>query len=368
MNLLIFPRYSNTQASTRMRFSLFRPALTAAGISTELFPIVDDGTIGGKTRGIWGAYRLFKSRVTSLYGVWRKLNSTAPDTLIHVHLEFFPWLPYWLEKLIFTLSGHKHYSVELDDAWFHRYDNHRFALVRFLLGKKIDKVMRDATCVIAGNAYIAQRAIAAGARRVEIVPTVVDTDKYAAAKTSLDLSQNPKSDKLPVIGWIGSPSTTQFLWVIETIIRELHAKKIAEFVTFGADALQLEGLPITVLPWDESAEITTLYRFDIGIMPLTDSMFEQGKCGYKLIQYMACGLPVVASPVGVNNTIVLNHESGYLASTDAEWVHYLTLLCNNSELRDKLGKVGLQRATDHYSLKTAAPKVVSIFQSLAANQ
>lgn len=368
MNLLIFSRYSNTQASTRMRFSLFRPALTAAGILNELFPIVADDTIGGKAKGILGGYALLKSRVRSLYCVQKKLSIALPNTLIHVHFEFFPWLPYWLEKLLFKLSGHKYYSVELDDAWFHRYDDHKLALVRFLLGKKIDKVMRYASCVIAGNAYIAQRAIAAGAQRVEIVPTVVDTDKYAAAKTSLNPSQNPKSDKLPVIGWIGSPSTTQFVRIIETAIRELHAKKIAEFVTFGADALQLEGLPITVLPWDESAEITTLYRFDIGIMPLADSMFEQGKCGYKLIQYMACGLPVVASPVGVNNTIVLNHESGYLASTDAEWVHYLTLLCNTPELRDKLGKVGLLCATDHYSLKTAAPKVVSIFQSLAANQ
>lgn len=367
MNLLIFPRYSNTQASTRMRFSLFIPELNKSGFQVELFSIVNDTTIGGKATGIWGIYELFKSRISSFLNVQRKLANTLPNTLIHVHLEFFPWLPYWLEKTLFNFSGHKHYSVELDDAWFHRYDNHRSGLVRWLLGKKIDNVMRDASCVIAGNAYIAQRAFAAGAQRVEIVPTVVDTDKYAATKTSLDLSQNLKSDKLPVIGWIGSPSTTQFLWVIEAVIRELHAKNIAKFVAFGADARQLQGLPITVLPWDESAEITTLYGFDIGIMPLADSMFEQGKCGYKLIQYMACGLPVVASPVGVNNTIVLNDESGYLASTDTEWVRYLTLLCNNPELRDKLGKVGLQRATDHYSLKMVAPKVVSIFKSLVRN-
>lgn len=370
MNLLIFSRYSNTQASTRMRFSLFVPALKAGGFQVELFPIVNDGTIGGKADGILGVYALLKSRINSLLNVQRKLKNTASDTLIHVHLEFFPWLPYWLEKLLFKLSGHKYFSVELDDAWFHRYDNHRVGLVRWLLGKKIDNVMRDATCVIAGNAYIADRARAAGAKRVEIVPTVVDTDKYAAVKPSIgftDVSQNSKEDKFPVIGWIGSPSTTQFLWVIEAVIRELTAKKIARFVAFGADAQQLVGLPVTVLPWDESAEISTLYGFDIGIMPLRDSMFERGKCGYKLIQYMACGLPVVASPVGVNSNIVLNSESGYLAATDEEWVTYLTLLCNDSILRSNFGKVGLKRAIDHYSLKTAAPKVVSIFQSLARN-
>lgn len=365
MNLLIFPRYSNTQASTRMRFSLFVPELIKSGFKVELFPIVNDNTIGGKAVGILGIYAIFKSRINSLQNVYRKLHNTAPGTLIHVHLEFFPWLPYWLEKLLFKRSGHKHYSVELDDAWFHRYDNHRFGLVRWLLGAKIDKVMRDANCVIAGNAYIANRARAAFAIRVEIVPTVVDTDKYVATKTLLDIFQKPQLDKLPVIGWIGSPSTTQFLRGIEAAIQELHLKKIAKFVAFGADARQLNGLPITVLPWDESTEITTLYGFDIGIMPLADSLFERGKCGYKLIQYMACGLPVVASPVGVNSTIVQHGESGYLASTADEWVNYLTLLCQDSVLRVKLGKVGLQRATDHYGLKTVAPKVVGIFNSLA---
>jgi glycosyltransferase involved in cell wall biosynthesis len=364
MNLLIFSRYSNTQASTRMRFSLFGSALLANGFQVSMYSIVNDVTIGGKTGGGFGAFDLLKSRINSLLSVQRKLANTPPNTLIHVHLEFFPWLPFWFEKLLFKLSGHKHYSVELDDAWFHRYDNHRLLLVRWLLGKKIDDVMRDATCVIAGNAYIADRARAAGARRVEIVPTVVDTDKYAAAKPRLDVSQKAQQDTLPTIGWIGSPSTTQFLRVIEAAIHELHSKKTAKFVAFGADARQLEGLPIIVLPWDQSAEISTLYGFDVGIMPLRDSMFERGKCGYKLIQYMACGLPVVASPVGVNSTIVLNNESGYLANTDNEWVRYLTLLCNSSELRAKFGKVGLQRATDHYSLKIAAPKVVGIFQSL----
>lgn len=367
MNLLIFSRYSSTQASTRMRFSLFGPALLANGFQVSIFPIVNDDTIGGKTSGGFGAFDLLKSRINSLLNVQQKLANTLPSTLIHVHLEFFPWLPYWLEKLLFKLSGHKYFSVELDDAWFHRYDNHRLGLVRWLLGKKIDKVMRDATCVIAGNAYIADRARDAGAKRVEIVPTVVDTDKYAAAKPRLDVSQKAQQDTLPTIGWIGSPSTTQFLRGIEAVIQELHTQKIAKFVAFGADAQQLEALPITVLPWDESAEIITLYGFDIGIMPLANSQFERGKCGYKLIQYMACGLPVVASPVGVNSTIVLNNNSGYLASTDAEWVRYLALLCNTPELRNKLGEVGLQRAIDHYSLKMAAPKVVSIFKSLVRN-
>jgi glycosyltransferase involved in cell wall biosynthesis len=368
MKLLIFPRYSNLQASTRVRFSQFVPVLEHAGFNADIYPIISNATVGGLTGGNVNWITLLASRVRSFYRVATKLNKSETQTLVHVYTEFFPWLPYWLEKLLFKLSGHKHFSVELDDAWFHRYDNHRIGLVRWLLGKKIDKVMRDASCVIAGNAYIADRARAAGAQRVEIVPTVVDTDKYAAAKPNFEVSQNSKRDKLPVIGWIGSPSTTQFLWVVESAIRELHERKMATFVAFGADARQLTGLPVTVIPWDEAAEISTLYRFDIGIMPLTDSMFERGKCGYKLIQYMACGLPVVASPVGVNSTIVLNHESGYLASTADEWVTYLTLLCQDAALRDKLGKVGLQRATDHYSLKMAAPKVVSIFQSLVANQ
>ena len=365
MNLLIFSRYLNTQASTRMRFNLFEPALLASGFQVSIFPIIAEFTIGGKVNSFLSALNLLKSRINSIINVQRKLANTPPDTLIHVHLEFFPWIPYWLEKLLLSLAEKKHFSVELDDAWFHRYDNHSLRIVRWVLGKKIDKVMRDATCVIAGNAYIANRARAAGAKCVEIVPTVVDTDKYKIAKPNFTEFQNEALNTLPVIGWIGSPSTTKFLLTIEQAIHTLNNKQIARFVAFGADANQLMGLPITVIPWNENAEISTLYGFDIGIMPLADSMFERGKCGYKLIQYMACGLPVVASPVGVNIELVHNNESGYLAKNADEWVHYLTLLCQDEVLRNKFGNIGLQHAIDNYSLKVTAPKVVAIFKSLA---
>jgi glycosyltransferase involved in cell wall biosynthesis len=96
-------------------------------------------------------------------------------------------------------------------------------------------------------------------------------------------------------------------------------------------------------------------------MPLTDSMFERGKCGYKLIQYMACGLPVVGSPVGVNSAIVEHGKSGFLAGTSEEWSRYLRTLCADKALREEQGKAGLARATALYSLDSATPKLVSIF-------
>lgn len=276
MNILIFSRYSAQYASARVRFNQFLPALSLAGFNVTIYPIINDATVGGLIGHQANWLALLSSRIQSFYRVTSKLKNTRPDCLVHVHFEFFPWLPYWFEKILLKLSGHTKYSVELDDAWFHRYDNHPYAFIRFLLGNKIDKVMRDATCVIAGNAYIADRARIAGARQVVVIPTVVDTDKYALSRPMPSLENTRNRDKLPVIGWVGSPSTTRFLRLIEPAILELHHKKIAHFVAVGADARQLSGLPIEVVQWNESTEALTLYGFDIGIMPLTNSLFERG--------------------------------------------------------------------------------------------
>jgi glycosyltransferase involved in cell wall biosynthesis len=272
-----------------------------------------------------------------------------------VYIELLPWVPYSIERGLMRAAGRQRYSIEMDDAWFHRYDSHRSPIVRFVLGNKIDKLMRDAEFVVAGNQYIADRATLAGAKQVDVIPTVVRMEKYAAAATA-------KETSAPVtIGWIGTPATTKFLLHIESVIRELTRDKVAEFVAIGADANQLKGLPIKTIPWSDAEESAQLHAFDIGIMPLTDSMFERGKCGYKLIQYMACGLPVVGSPVGVNSAIVDHGNSGFLAGTQEEWSRYLRTLCADKALREQQGRAGLARATELYSLDAATPKLVSIF-------
>jgi len=355
--LLIFTRYSSSQASTRVRFIQYAPALTAAGFEIEVFPILDDDAIAGRSGALASAW----SRLKSFGRVARRLlRERNRDCHIHIYIELFPWLPFVVDRTLLLLAGKRNYSVEYDDAWFHKYDSHPSGLVRALLGTKIDRLMRQSALVIAGNDYVAARAKAVGAKWVETIPTVVDVERYQVHDGALE----PENSQLPVIGWIGSPSTTFLLVQLERVIERMHRAGLASFVAIGADTSQLARLPIECLPWSEATEVDALHRFDIGIMPVSDTLFERGKSGYKIVQYMACGLPVVASPVGANRSVVVDGETGYLASTDDEWFETLSKLCGSASLRSQLGASGLVRAEKVYSLRVTAPKLVSVFKRL----
>jgi glycosyltransferase involved in cell wall biosynthesis len=169
---------------------------------------------------------------------------------------------------------------------------------------------------------------------------------------------------LPTIGWIGSPATAHFLQLIAPALHEVVTRKLAQVVAVGANAGQLSDLPVTALPWTEATEVNDIQRFDIGIMPLPDAPFERGKCGYKLIQYMACGKPVVASPVGVNSAIVRDGVDGLLASNQQDWVSALTRLIADPGLRQQMGREGRRRIENEFSLQKAAPRFANLIDSV----
>lgn len=354
VNLLIFPRYTSVQASTRVRFLQFMPYLNKQGIAVEHFSLLSNNSINTKHH----FFKLLFFRFTDIVGTIIKISTLKNNTVIHIHIELFPWLPFWLENSIMNIFGINNYSIEYDDAWFHRYDKHPNLFIRYIYKNKISKLMKHAQLVIAGNDYISAYAKLAGAKNVEIIPTVVDFKKYNIYE------KKSKLKPIPVIGWIGTPATTKFLVEIKSVISFLHEEKIAVFHAFGADQAQLQGLPIEVIPWDAGSEISTLYGFDIGIMPLHDSWFERGKCGYKLIQYMACGIPVVASPVGVNNDIVINGVNGFLAKTEREWIDLLTKLCLDSSLRNNMGSEGKMLVSKNYSVEAVQEKLANLFNKL----
>ena len=116
--------------------------------------------------------------------------------------------------------------------------------------------------------------------------------------------------------------------------------------------------------WTEASVVASIAACDIGIMPLLNSPWEQGKCGYKLIQYMACNLPVVASKVGANVDIVRNGENGFLAETEQEWVMALDRLLTDSDLCSKMGSAGRQRVEADYCIQKTGPKLAQLLKAL----
>lgn len=347
MRMLMLTRYGPLGASSRLRAYQYVPALKAAGIDLEVSPLLDDNYV----RALYARRRRLGTVVAGFLRRLARMLTAGSYDLVWVEYELLPWMPASMERLLGSRAA---LIVDYDDAVFHRYDMHRSRFVRRMLGRKIDDVMRGADLVITGNNYLADRATGAGCPRVEQVPTVVDLKRYTPRVVAADNAEPV------VIGWIGSPATAHYLQMISPALEVLGASNTIQCVAVGARPDQLAGTRFTSVPWTEASEAEQVARFDIGVMPLQDGPWERGKCGYKLIQYMACGLPVVASPVGVNTKIVAPGVSGILASNTEGWMAGLSRLVENSRLRERMGMAGRQRVEEWYSLQVQAPRLVDI--------
>ena len=355
MRVLALPRYSSLGPSSRIRFYQYIPYLASNGVELQVAPLLDDnyvsGLYAGKHQSSLRVAKDYASRLARLFTV-------GSFDLLWIEKELFPWLPKWVEGLL-AKTGIS-YVVDYDDAVFHRYDMHANPLIRASLGKGIDAVMRHAGIVVAGNDYLAGRARRAGAGRIEYLPSVVDTNRYSIHENAGEKFR---------IGWIGSPVTAPYLGLVRDALEQASQQLDAQLVLVGAGSQDpLPGLEKEVLTWSEAGEVAAIQSFDVGIMPLPDGPFERGKCGYKLIQYMACGLPVIASPVGVNTRIVEQGRTGFLASSTADWVEAFIALARNVGMRSTMGKAGRQKIEQEYSLQMAAPRLLEILTNATAKK
>ena len=353
MRILALTRYSSLGPSSRVRFYQYITYLTSCGLELQLAPLLGDDYV----RGLYSGKRQSISSVVAAYinRVGKLINSRSFD-LLWIEKELFPWFPAWAENSLTGLGIP--YVADYDDAVYYRYSLHHSPIIRALLGKSIDNVMRHATTVVVGNDYLAEHARSAGAGKIEYLPSVVDVFRYSIRE---------KTDKQFRIGWIGSPITAPYLGLIREALEEAGRQVGSRMVLVGAgDQDPLPGVAKEILTWSEDSEVAQIQSFDVGIMPLPDGPFEKGKCGYKLIQYMACGLPVIASPVGVNSRIVEQGKTGFLANTTADWVQALVVLSKDAGMRNELGKAGRQKVEREYSLQVAAPRLFDILKEAAS--
>lgn len=351
LKVLLLSRYGRLAASSRVRSYQYLPYLRELGIVVASRPLFDDRYI----QRLYQGRRRLVTPILAGYArrLWHLLTAFRFD-LLWIEYELFPWLPAWFERLLARVGVP--YVVDYDDAIFHRYDSHRNPLVRNLLGRKIDQVMRGARLVIAGSDYLADHAQRAGARRVELIPTVVDLNRYQVP--------TPSGDRPYTVGWIGQPLTAPYLQLVREPLAELGRSEDVHVTLVGSGPVTLDRVVVDVRPWSEASEILELQQFHVGIMPLPDEAWERGKCGYKLIQYMACGRPVVASPVGASRQIVDDGVNGFLASDSAEWVQALRAL-RDPALRARMGTAGRSKVEAAYCVQVFAPRLASLLRQCA---
>lgn len=381
--VLALTRYDRAGASSRVRVYQYLPWLERRGLEVNVVPLFDATYLERLYDGQPTAW----IDIVSAYARRIQLLASRPRVdLIWIEYELLPWLPWLIERAL--LPRRTRFLVEFDDAVFHRYDLGR-PFVRALLGRKLDQLMAKAWCVVAGNAYLAERAHRAGARRVEIVPSVVDLEEYPApAGDSVDGSAGALLPEHPVevdvagshgafpddatqsalftVGWLGSPSTTRYVQSLAPVFERLTRSGPLKVVVVGASPITMPGVRLEQRTWSKATEAQDIYTFDVGVMPLNDTPWERGKCGFKLIQYMACGRPVVASPVGVNVELAVPSLTGALASTPDEWVRALEVLRDDAGLRRRLGAAGRALVERSYSLQVTGPLMADLLNEAAS--
>ena len=336
LKVLALTKYDRQAASSRHRFLNYIPLLAEQGIDITPMPLLSnayvDRRLSSQATDFIDVAQGFVHRVSTL------IASRRFDVL-WIEGELFPRMPALAERVLKALRIP--YVVDLDDAIFHTYDLHPSSLFRRLLGRKIDVVLGHATAVTAGNAYLAERAVQAGAPRVVLVPTSVDHQAYARV-------ERRANDKL-TFGWIGSPATEHYLQTILPELRHLCCSLPARLRLIGTNH-HLIGHDEELRIWKEETEIEELSACDIGLAPSTDDAWAQGKCGFKAIQYMASGLPVLAAGVGALRDIVIHGETGFCYRNAEEFTSFAEHLAADSELRGRLGAAGQRRVAAHYSI------------------
>ena len=355
MKVLVLTRYSRMGASSRLRALQYVDALVGPATKFQVFPLLDDAYLcaiyAGKRASIFTIVQAYGRRL-------RILQRVQDFDVVWVEKELFPYWPSWFEQWL-AQSGVP-YVVDYDDAIFHNYDLSP-NLFKRLLKNKIGKVMRHAALVMAGNSYLASHAHEAGATHITILPTVIDIRRYPPPVERIN-------NEHLIVGWIGSPATVKFLRPLLPIMARLTEFFSLELVVIGANVDAPDCGFVRSIAWQENTEVEEISRFDVGVMPLPDAPWERGKCGYKLVQYMACGKPVVASPVGMNVDIVQEGINGFLADTDDAWFHALFRLLSDAGLRQSMGRHGRTLVEEKYCLQVTAPKLLRLLEQVVAEK
>ena len=310
----MYPRYGRTGASSRYRTFAHLEGLEA---------VLDEVSVHPLFTARYTAMRYRSNLLAKLAAPWmylRRLGSMLllpRDAFVVVEKELFPYVPYPLERWL--LDRQRGYSLDYDDAVYEYYRMPSTPrAIRRLLGRKHERLMAGARLITVGNAAIGEVAAALNAN-VHFLPTCVDVEKYSRPYR-LERRTHGLADDAWVLGWIGTPNSDKNLaGAMPGIRRFLDDEPATALLLVGGGRRFADAHPrIVFAEWAEDTEAGLLQLIDLGIMPLDDSPVERGKSGLKLVQYLACGKPVLASAVGENRRIVAN-APGELVPVGADW-------------------------------------------------
>jgi len=288
--------------------------------------------------------------VSSLNRLLDLVRSRRFDRIV-VHREAFPLGPPVLEWFLSRLRIPIIY--DFDDAIWQRNTSGANRPLQFLkCPGKVATIIRLSRQVIAGNGYLRDYALQHNPR-VTVIPTPVDTDRFHPASRA--------GGEGVTLGWIGSHSSAPYLRMLDPVLPYLAKQYDFRLKVVGGEYYNAHP-SVSNHEWRLDREVEDLQSFDIGLMPMPDNEWTHGKCAFKALQYMAVGIPVICSPVGMNSEVVQDGVNGFLADSEAEWFEKLSLLIEDRGLREAMGRRGRAAVEERYSVKANFPKFLRVLE------
>lgn len=336
----------------RFRFEMFFDELEKAGMDYELSYLLDekDDAIfyrkGHYLKKLGIAVKSYQKRLKDL----KRINEFD---LVVIFREALMTRSLFFEKGV--AKAGVPIVFDFDDAiWIRDVSKANRAIAWVKNPNKIKSILPLCAGVTAGNAYLAEFAKAFN-RHVYVIPSTID-----------EVFHHPLAidDRKVTIGWSGSMTTMMHFEHIINVMRQLRAKHGSniELLTIGAKSQYADELDIQFIPWNAADENDDLNRIDIGLMPLPEDTWSQGKCGMKALLYMAAGKATIASPVGVNIDIIEHGKSGFLASTESEWFEYIDRLITDEQLRNQIGMAGREKVVQKYSKQAWKETLIDVYK------
>jgi glycosyltransferase involved in cell wall biosynthesis len=185
-------------------------------------------------------------------------------------------------------------------------------------------------------------------------PTTIDTDRLH------NEVKNQNSEPF-IIGWTGSHSTVRYISELIPILKKLELEFDFQFMVISDIPPEFELKSLVFRKWNKDTEISDLLLFNVGVMPLLDDKWANGKCGFKALQYMALGIPALVSPVGVNTQIVDDGINGFICNNPEDWEKAIRLLLSNRVELERISSNTRKKIEVSYSVKSNTPNFLQLF-------
>lgn len=353
--IIYFTKYTEKGPSSRYRSFQYKNIFEKE-FNIRYYPLFNDDYIKNLyTNRRTNYYQIVIAYLSRFFQVIKHLGT---NKLVVVEYELLPYFPPILEYLLFRTKVR--FVIDYDDAIFHNYDLHPNSLIKNLIGNKIYKIVKYANAVITGSPYLSSHLNKYTNNIVEI-PTSINFFNY---KSSFQL--DPIKNDI-TIGWIGSKSTSvNIVNILEVIKRTYSLNPKITFKLMGFDnnlKSQLDLPNVEFYNWSAQEELIFLKEIDLGIMPLEDTPFNRGKCGFKLIQYMAMGKPTLSTPLEANVKINRNN-CNLFATSNEEWVECINKFISNLSFYREVGLKNQKIVEEYYSVEANSISYIKIFNQL----